>query len=142
MKKPLAIILLVVFGNFLASALGTVLLFLMSITPIPPLVWGILSIAVFALHIVCSVFSQIRFKRRYGISEGRYILYGALPSVCLCILSVFASTIWLSNPEYYSDVAVGVFGLSLLSGAYSALYCIILAVILEKREDKETRNSK
>ena len=42
MKKPLAIILLVVFGNFLASALGTVLLFLMSITPIPPLVWFIL----------------------------------------------------------------------------------------------------
>ena len=140
MKKPLAIVLLIIFGNLLASSLGAGLILLMNVIPIHPLVWLIISIAVFALHILCSIFSQIRFKRRHGISEGRYILYGALPSVCLCTISVFAGMSLLNS--HYSDTAGMVFLLSLISGAYSALYCMILTVILEKREDKEKLNSK
>ncbi|MCH5206986.1 MAG: hypothetical protein J1F09_08530 [Oscillospiraceae bacterium] len=137
MKKTRAIILLIIFGNFLSLTLGAVLIILMSITPIPSPVWLVISAAVFALHIVCAVFSQICFKRKFGISEGGYILYSALLSPCISAAAVLAGLTWLTFTGNSGDSALSiVFGLPLISFMYSALYCIILTVILEKREDK------
>lgn len=131
MGKDTAIVLLAAFGNMLIIAIGVAQIMLMTIMWFLPAI-----IAVLVLHIIAAKFSCRRFWRRYGISAGRYILYGALPAVQLNIAALEVVFV-LTGAGFTSlllpsiDMIPLEFPLLFFAAGYSTVYIIILAVVLE-----------
>ncbi len=131
MGKDNAIAMLIAFGNMLIIAVGTAQIMLLSIMWFLPAV-----IAILALHIIATKFSCRRFWRRYGISAGRYILYGALPAALINIVAlavVFVLTEAGSTTILLPSIDMVPPELPLLffAAGYSTVYIIITAVVLE-----------
>lgn len=131
MGKDNAIAMLIAFGNMLIIAIGAAQIMLMSIIWFLPVI-----IAVLVLHIIATKFSCRRFWRRYGISAGRYILYGALPAALINIAAlavVFVLTEAGSTTLLLPSIDMIPLELPLLFFAvgYSTVYIIITAVVLE-----------
>ena len=131
MGKDNAIAMLIAFGNMLIIAIGVAQIMLLSIMWFLPAV-----IAILVLHIIATKFSCRRFWRRYGISAGRYILYGALPAALINIAAlavVFvlteAGSTTLLLPSI--DMVPLEFPLLFFAAGYSTVYIIITAVVLE-----------
>lgn len=130
MNKDTAIVLLAAFGNMLIVAIGAAQIMLMSIWFLP------VKIVILVLHIIAAKFSCRRFWRRYGISAGRYILYGALPAALLNIAAL-AVVFVLTGAGFTSlllpsiDMIPLEFPLLFFAAGYSTVYIIILAVVLE-----------
>lgn len=130
MNKDTAIVLLAAFGNMLIIAIGAAQIMLMSMWLLP------VKIVILVLHIIAAKFSCRRFWRRYGISAGRYILYGALPAALLNIAAL-AVVFVLTGASFTSlllpsiDMIPLEFPLLFFAAGYSTVYIIILAVVLE-----------
>lgn len=131
MNKDTAIVLLAAFGNLLIVAIGVAQIKLMSFIVGIPIIDAIL-----VLHIIAAKFSCLRFWRKYGISAGRYILYGALPAVVL-ELAAFAvvSVLMVAGFRGFLLPLIDMIPLELplliFALGYSVVYIIIMAVVLE-----------
>lgn len=131
MNKTVATIFLAVFGNMLIMAIGIAQIMLMSLTMGIPMI-----VAILVFHIIAARFSCRRFRRKYGISAGRYILYGALPSVLINIAALAVITVLMGSgfdkfPLWSIDFVPIEWVLAFFSAGYSTVYIIITAVILE-----------
>lgn len=127
MGKDNAIAMLIAFGNMLIIAIGAAQIMLMSIIWFLPVI-----IAVLVLHIIATKFSCRRFWRRYGISAGRCILYGALINLAaLAVVFVLteAGSTTLLLPSI--DMIPPELPLLFFAVGYSTVYIIITAVVLE-----------
>ena len=94
MKKPVAITLLVIFGNLLILTFGTVQIFLLGIRQ-PMLSFAAVT-ALFIAHNIAVRLSRRWFERQYGISAKRYILSGVLPAAALSVLVFILINILMS----------------------------------------------
>lgn len=126
MKKSYAIILLAVFGNLITSLIGAALI-LLSI----PLRYGFLvafaGVGFLAGHTALSVRMYKRFKQRYGVSAGWYVVYAALPAAALNILGHIAIYIYIRMSDECSDRSLIGWIYTLVTAIYSAVYLIVLA---------------
>lgn len=126
-----AIVLLAAFGNMLIIAIGIAQIMLMSTMWFLPAI-----IAVLVLHIIATKFSCRRLWRKYGISAGRYILYGALPAELINIVTPVVTYV-LTQVGFEGfllpliDMIPLEFPLSIFAAGYSTVYIIITAVVLE-----------
>ncbi|MCH5204171.1 MAG: hypothetical protein J1F03_05440 [Oscillospiraceae bacterium] len=126
MEKTRAKILLTVFGNLLASVLGSILFIF---TPLPHIMfpwWWVVPAFVLILHIAGSVFSQQHFRCKFDISAGAYFLHGALPAVGINFVLFILSA---SSLHKYPDFPIHYF-LTEASLEYSVLYCAVFAAVL------------
>lgn len=124
MNKTSAKTLLIVFGNLLIFVVP----FAMTLFPglFSAAFWFIL--VFFAAHVVGSVLSCRRFKCRFGISPGKYIVYGAMPAFVLnVIFAVFALIFLYAGAESFGDLSYIPFVFSVFCGGYSTIYLIFLA---------------
>lgn len=127
LRKGTAAVLLAVFGNLLVIAAGAAQITLIALMPAP--------VVVLVLHIIAAKFSCRRFRRKYGMSAGRYILYGALPAALLNIVAFAAAAILteagFTLPLPTIDMLPPELPLSIFAAGYSTVYIIILAVVLK-----------
>lgn len=131
MNKTAAIILLAVFGNLLIFTVGIVQILLLPLAMSIPMI-----VAIFVFHIIAARFSSRRFRRKYGISAGRYILYGALPAVLINIAAFAVITVLMGSgfdkfPLWSIDFVPIEWVLAFFSAGYSIVYIIIIAVVLQ-----------
>ncbi len=131
MTKASAKVLLIVFGNFL-----------MYVVPLAVgLIPGLFSIALpfilvfLAAHVTGSVFSCRRFKCKFGISPGKYVMYGTMPAFVLNVISLMIWFVFMAAAvKIFGDLAYAFFSLSLVCAGYSVFYLIILTVVVSRFE--------
>ncbi len=131
MSGTAAKVLLCVFGNLL-------MYFVPAAAVLMP---GFLSVAwlfvliYFTAHIMGSVVSCRRFKRKFEMSPGKYVMYGAMPAAALSVISATAWFVLLSPAvEKLGDLAYVFLVFSIFSAAYSVLYLIILTAVVSRYE--------
>lgn len=83
MTKTSAKIILIIFGNLLVFIFGGGIFLFYAATG-----WsiGLVSSILGVIHIVLSMASCRRFKRRFDISPGNYVLYSAAPAFLICVV--------------------------------------------------------
>ncbi len=82
-----------------------------------------------------AAFSCRRFKRRFEMSPGKYVMYGAMPAAALSVISVTAWFVLLSPAVgKLGDLAYVFLVFSIFSAVYSVLYLIILTVVVSRYE--------
>ncbi|MBD5383547.1 MAG: hypothetical protein HDR72_00930 [Ruminococcaceae bacterium] len=131
MGKDNAIALLIAFGNMLIIAIGVAQIMLMSTMWFMPAI-----IAVLVLHVIATKFSCRCFWSKYGISAGRYILYGALPAalinfVALAVVFVLTGAGFTTLLLPSIDMIPLECPLLFFATGYSTVYIIITPVVLE-----------
>lgn len=118
MTKACAKTFLIVFGNLLIFAVPLAVLFFPGLHTFSVL----FMLAVFAAHVVGSVFSCRRFKCRFGVTPGRYVMCGALPAFALNLAFAVFAIIFLCSAGAWVTWFI-----SLLSFQYFAadIHCFI-----------------
>lgn len=131
MSKTAAEVLLIVFGNLLTVLIGAAL--------IPLIGHGFMTLifaaVILAAHVTGSAFSCRRFKCRFEISPGKYVLCGAMPAAALDVILVMAWIVFQQPAvEQFGESASFLLGYSIFCAGYSVLYLIILTVIVSRYE--------
>ncbi len=122
MTRTWAKVLLIVFGNLLTVSIGMAFIPLIGLG-IPMLFWAVAA-AVLTVHVVGSVLSCRRFKRRFGISPNKYILCGSVPVPVIAVLMVMCMGVMYSA---FGDIVYEVMFISLFPGIYSLIYSTVFA---------------
>lgn len=146
MNKTSAKVFLIVFGNLLIPIIGVGTFFLgWAVVPVlgSPLLFPVIGAVILAGHIVGSAFAQKRFWEKYGLSEGRFVLYGTLPGAAFVILGAAAIFILMGcgfKGFFFPPVDMvygGVeFCIAICAAAYAVPYLIILTGVMQSREQK------
>lgn len=136
MKKSTAIVLLVVLGNLITSLIGVALILLF--IPLRHMfLVAFAGVGFLAGHTALSVRMYKRFKQRYGVLAGWYVVYAAVPAAALNILGHIAIYICMSA-EYSYRSLIGCIH-TLVTAIYSAVYLIVLAGRLAEQEPDRTQ---
>ncbi len=130
MTKACAKVFLIVFGNLLIFAVPLTVLFFPGLHTFPVL----FMLAAFAAHVVGSVLSCRRFKCRFGVTPGRYVLCGALPAFAVNLAFAVFAIIFLCSAEGMGDSVYIPFVISIFCGGYSVCYLIFLTAAASKYE--------
>ena len=108
MKKPLAIALLIIFGNALTFAGSILVAYSVLVFPL----FGVLGAAAYA---ALSVISSRHFKRKFSFNYRKYFLSGAFPALVIsAVLGLFVLD---------ADSTMGV--ISMFAMYFAIAYCLL-----------------
>lgn len=127
MTKTSAKVFLSVFGNLLILAVGSVYWFV----PFSQFeARAAVSLVVCAAHIVFSAASLRRFKCRFGVSPGEYVLCGVLPAFALALLAFIGSVIYMNaEMPLRGDIVAVPLVLTMFPAAYSLFYLVVMTIV-------------
>lgn len=112
MKKPLAIILLIIFGNAFTLALGGAAWFFVRMP------WVIIFVTVG--HAALSVIFARQFKRKFALGYRKIFFFGALPAFVISAVSGF----FIFGADSFNWIA------SMFAFFYSIAYCFVFGGVL------------